>query len=642
MARRSRLRTREDKRRWLAIALFIVVTGVGGVLWYLLSSRPDVLDQLVGFLPLKQWQSSKSRDFIRGTIYDRNYKELAVSYERVSVYANIREIESLESVVVPLARVLEEPKSVIRERLHGSGLRLWLARDISQKQEDEIRQMALPGIFLHKEFVRYHPQKETAAHLLGFVENDTGLSGVEFYLNQLQAKHRIYEGEVEALEQVGEAIPGPDGRHLILTLDLKIQHILDQYVEKQIDLNAAHQIGVIAIEADTGAIVGYAQRPSFDPNRFHTYPETSFDDIFNQHVAVPESIKVFLRDVSLLESHSDAENMPWSIAHEKRKLGVQLQLWEKLGTARAELYDFISAPPSSPDRLAFDKTGTGHRDFETVPVMLTPLQLLTSLARSANGGKKIELHAADRYIARRNQEEYLLEHLQPSHEMLQLQANTIAEISYLLEAIGRNEQLNAVIVNGQSTSYSEENETSLYLRHHLSFALIPIPGPELILMAVSNGPGYDVPRKYGVDPTSEISRLIAPIAARQQVMKNLADMMKPRVQEEKNFMTSVSSDALEKDEKTGTQEVRGELIKMPNLVGMSLRKSLRLLQNSEVEIKVKGTGRVVGHDPPAGTDLLAGSLVVLHLQRDVVDGGFRNGDTDVSKNQQPNEKVNHE
>ena len=60
---------------------------------------------------------------------------------------------------------------------------------------------------------------------------------------------------------------------------------------------------------------------------------------------------------------------------------------------------------------------------------------------------------------------------------------------------------------------------------------------------------------------------------------------------------------------------------MPNLVGMSLRKSLRILQNSGIEVKVNGTGRVVSHDPPAGAPLASGTRVVLNLERDIVDGG---------------------
>ncbi len=620
MTQRSRLRTREGKGRWLVLLILLVAAGAGGAVWYSVYFRPDLVEQLAGPWVFKQWRTPVNRDYVRGTIYDRNYKELAVSYERVSVYANIREIKSLETIVTPLAAVLEESEDAIQQLLSGSGLRLWLARDISQRQEEEIRKLELPGIFLHKEYVRYHPWKESAAHLLGFVENDTGLSGIEFYLNQLQAGHRINPGKVEALKKIGDSIPGADGRHLILTLDLKIQALLDQYLDEHSEGEAGLSTGAIAVEATTGAIVGYAQKPSFDPNRFHTYSESVFSDIFNQPVAVPATFKQFLRDISLLESQGNGIALPWSIVAEKRKLGVQLQLWEKLGIARPEEYDFISAAAALSDRVAFDLTGSGHRDFETVPAMLTPLQMLTSLLRTVGGGKKIVLHVSDRYVIRRNQSEYLLEDLKPRQEKVMFQSGTPVGIEQLLTGIGTRESVRSVVIGGNSCSYGRQNGFQTFIRHAVSFALIPMPDTELILMVINSRPGYDVAGKDADQQTNEISRLIAPVAARQKVMKNLADMMKPKEQEEKNFSLS-DSQTSESAALSVQMEKKSDVLisKMPDLVGMSLRKSLRYLQNSGVEVIINGTGRVVSHDPPAGAALVSGRPVILNLERDEVE-----------------------
>ncbi len=630
MAQRSRLRTREGKGRWLLLFIFFVVAGVGGAFWYSAYHRPDLLEQLVGSWAFRQWRTPVNRDLIRGTVYDRNYKELAVSYERVSVYANIREIKSPDEISTPLSSILDEQEATIQQLLSGSGLRLWLARDISQQQEEEIRKLQLPGIFLHKEYVRYHPRKESAAHLLGFVENDTGLSGIEFYLNQLQAAHRVNPGKIEALDKVSDSVPGVDGRHLILTLDLKIQDLLDQYLAEYSGDNAGLAMGAIAVEATTGAIVGYAQTPSFDPNRFHTYPESVFSDILNQPFAVPAAFKQILRDISLLESQESSTTLPWSIAAEKRKLGVQLQLWEKLGIARKEAYDFISTAAVQSDRVAFDMTGTGHRDFETVPAMLTPLQMMTALSRCVADTKKIVLHVSDRYVLRRNQSEYLLEDLEPAGTTIQFQEGVPEEIEHLLAAAGKAESLNSVILEGNSYSYVRRNGLLEFNRHGVSSALIPMPDTELILMVVSSRPGYDVPGQYDEQPVSEISRLIAPVAARQKVMKNLADMMKPKEQEEKNFSVAESL-ILESSAHPDQVEAKPDVLisKMPDLVGMSLRKSLRFLQNSGVEVKINGTGRVVSHEPPAGAALVSGSRVVLNLEQDEVeDAGHSKGATD--------------
>ncbi len=256
--------------------------------------------------------------------------------------------------------------------------------------------------------------------------------------------------------------------------------------------------------------------------------------------------------------------------------------------------------------------------------MLTPLQMLTALSRSVSGGEKIVPHVSDRYVVRRNQTEYLLDDLKPDQEKLTFQNGVAAEIDQLLSAVGKMDQLKSEIIAGKSSSFRQQSGSKTFIRHYLSFALIPMPEPELILMAVSSRPGYDVPGRDDDRSMTDISRLIVPVAARQRVMKNLADMMKPKEQEEKNFSFS-DARTLQSEDLSGQSDNESDVLvtKMPDLVGMSLRKSLRLLQNSGVEVKVNGTGRVVSHDPPAGSELVSGTEVVLNLERDEVDGGGR-------------------
>ncbi len=115
--------------------------------------------------------------------------------------------------------------------------------------------------------------------------------------------------------------------------------------------------------------------------------------------------------------------------------------------------------------------------------------------------------------------------------------------------------------------------------------------------------------------------LVGDTAAEQceQVMKNLSDMMRPGEKEEMNYRLSpVQGQSLEDGPKDDGIE-----IEIVSFTGMSLRKSLRLLQGSNVEIEVQGTGRVVSQHPPAGTKLKPGARVTLILERDAVDPGYR-------------------
>ncbi len=616
MGKRSRLRTQSVGRRRLVVLVVLLI--VVGVVWgWIDSDRTLRLFKRAGnLLNPGTVQLTTERELSRGTIYDRNYKEFAISYERVSVYANIREIEDVNQVIGPLSAILETSESDLIGRMGKGRLRVWLARDISQDQEDEIRALAFQGIHLHREYIRYYPQKESAAHLIGFVERDTGLFGIEQFLNKLETRDRLKIGDTQDLLKTGETRPGVDGRHLILTLDVKIQRILEDYLKKLSAFSPRSRHGVLLMDASTGGLIGYAQTPSFDPNNFHAYSEERFTDLFNEKIAVPDVFKEFFRDLSLLESQAGPgrEPLPWSIGAEERKLGVQLQLWNKLGADGRLDFDFVSTPPAEYGAVPFKDGRREMKSLETVPEMQTPLQVLTAMTRALNGGYKITPHGSQRFVLRRNQQEYLLEDLDVKPPGGLLSEGVLAELPRLLEQIGRRGPLGSKFIQGMSRSIIEADVERLF-HHYLGVVLIPQKNPDLVMLITSTGPGYTVEQKEEFSPAGAAARIIGQTVALHQVMKNLSDMMTPAIQEDKNFSVS-SGDAPLNAPVRHDAAVETEMV---SLIGMSLRKSLRILQTSNVEIEIHGSGRVVSQHPPAGTRLKPGSRVTLVLERDPVD-----------------------
>jgi hypothetical protein len=619
MGKRSRLRTQNVGRRRLVV-LIAVLAAVAAVWAWLESERTLLLWEQVGrTFDLGENQPATDQELIRGTIYDRNYKEFAISYERVSVYANIREIEDVNQVIGPLSAILETSESDLYDRMGKGRLRVWLAKDISQDQEDEIKKLGFQGVHLHREYIRYYPQAESAAHLIGFVERDTGLFGIEQYLNKLEAGIRLKKDETQDLLKMGDTRPGVDGRHLILTLDAKIQRILDDYLTRLSAANPGNSFGALVMEASTGGLIGYTQIPSFDPNKFHSYSETNYLDLFNERIAVPEVFKLFLRELSLLESQGGnaEERLPWSVGAEQRKLGVQLQLWNRLGADGGVQIDFITNPPPETDAVVFKDDPAEQINFETVPEMVTPLELLTAFTRALNGGYEITPHGAKRFVLRRNQQEFLLEDLEKEPDSGLLGDGVGAEAGRLARLMGERGPLGSLILQGESRSVIESPVKRLF-HHYLGLILIPQVNPDLVMLITSTGPGYQVAQRQELSPAGEAKKIIAPIAALQQVMKNLSDMMSPKEQAEMNFRLQREQQRVEDSPKVEAIEMV-----MPSFEGMSLRRSLRLLQGSNVEIEVQGTGRVVSQDPPAGTKVLPGTRVTLILERDPVDPAYR-------------------
>ncbi len=620
MAPRSRLRTREGKRRWLVVVP-VILACTGGLVFLITSGYLEVPDSLRRTL---LFSTRLDQDLPRGIIYDRSYKELAVSYERVSVYVNVREIEGIGAIVTPLTSILEESEEDLRKRLEGDTLRLWLARDITQEQEDAIKALDLKGVFLHREHVRYYPNQEIGAHLVGFVEEDTGLSGVEYYLNSLQTTYRIGEQQAQKLTKLEESQPGTDGQHLILTLDLRIQRLLEDYLSS-LELDAENRrYGVMVMEASSGAIIGYAQKPSFDPNRFQIFPQNNFVDLFNQPMALPDELKIYFRDLSLLESQYSEEtaNLPWSITAEDRQLGVQLQLWEKLGTGKGQRYDFVSEPPELSNRVAKDQTGTMHRDFETVPVLLTPLQIVTAVARSFYDGSTITPHVADRYVLRKNQSEFLLEDLELEMSGNNLQPGVSAEVAKLLSAQGKKGSgpLDTLTVGGESISYTSVNKKKIFTNHRMKLGLHPAQNPELIFFGLVSENGYRVLQRNLSRFEQTFEDIYAPVVARQNVIKHLMSMMEPRELKTRNLRGGGGPGGEPQVIPTGGTKRKPLFItKMPDLTGLSLRKSLRILQGTGVTVTVKGSGRVVRQEPEPGTVLVSGATVIIELQPDRVE-----------------------
>ena len=619
MGKRSRLRTQGVGKRRLVVLLVLLI-GSGAVYgWYKHQQSPLLWEQVKKISGIGKDQFSSDRQIIRGTIYDRNYKELAISYERVSVYANIREIDDVNQVVTPLSAILETSESDLYDRVGEGRLRVWLARDISQDQEDQIRRLDLPGVYLHREYIRYYPQHESAAHLVGFAERDTGLSGIEQYLNRLEAKYRLKKDDTSGLLQMGDTRPGVDGRHLILTLDLKIQRILDGYLKKLSGSVPGFRIGALVMEADSGALVGYAQLPSYDSNKFHTYPEALFSDLFTEQIAVPEPFKIFFKDLSLIESQAQkiTPSIPWSVAAEQRKLGVQLQLWDKLGADNPEALDFTGPQPSESDKVVYQSAQDQQRDFESVPQMQTPLQVLTAITRAVNGGLQVTPQAGRRFVLRKNQQEFLLEDLLAENHKRVLSEQVSQQARDLFGLLGVPGPLGTRVLQGESTSYRKQESGSLH-HHYLGIAMIPLNKPELVLMLTATGPGYQAGGSRQISLTGEALDMIAPIVALQRVMKNLSDMMSPQEQEEFNFRIPLG------EKESGQEPVPQNLqTEMVSLVGMSLRKCLRLLQSSNVEIEIRGTGRVVAQQPAAGSVLKPGDTVVLSLAQDQVDASYK-------------------
>lgn len=213
----------------------------------------------------------------RGSIYDRNGAELAVSVEVDSAYANPRRMREagvqVRQVATTLAGLLGVDSQLIEKRLSADRHFVWLKRRLSPNESKAVRGLNIPGVLLTNEARRYYPNRELAAHVLGFADIDgQGIDGLELTLDtRLRGSAervpaiRDRRGKVVFSEQLldDRAAQGDD---VVLTIDKTIQHVAERELELAVRTFEAKAGSVVALDPQTGEILALANFPSFNPN----------------------------------------------------------------------------------------------------------------------------------------------------------------------------------------------------------------------------------------------------------------------------------------------------------------------------------------------------------------------------------------
>jgi len=604
MTRKTRIQVGAGRKRRLKV-LVVVLLVFAGI--SLLSVNLELLIPYLISTPSKSLESNKDSPFLRGTLYDRTYKELAVSMERVSVYALPREVGSLDDTANRLAPVLGRSKNELLLKLNNDSVRVWLARDISQEIEVKIRNLKLPGIFLGKEIVRHYPQKQSMAHLLGYTDKNRGLAGIEWHYNDLLENYGAHPDKVDGSADPEDAGEEKAGVHLVLTFDVKIQEKLEEAIKRLAAHRNTTQIAACVMEMSSGALVASGHYPSFEPHRFREYDKRSLENILLQPIAVPENIRRLLNDASLIryQFEKNVRMLPWSLVSEEVALGSQIRFWEDLSLSSSLQLDFAKDDAGNLEKKPLLPIGSPI-DFGAVPEVATPFQLLTGITRLLNDGKNIVPYVLDRVIDRKTEKERSFQRKIRSHESSMYYLGFSKEIRKLLTAQTNTGSFESRSLVGEMLAETSVNQGHQYVKNRVMFVYFPSDKSDLIflfvLKEIPNYPEKSLSTRYDIQ--KEVNGIIAPIVALQEVTVSSRDVMEVEDKEEINYqLLNIGGAVVEATPPTTKIRISSGESSMPDLVGLSLRKSLQLLQKKNVKIKVEGFGRVVKQDPAAGASL---------------------------------------
>jgi cell division protein FtsI (penicillin-binding protein 3) len=264
--------------RLVGFGLFILLLVIGIRIYGLQILQAKELRQILK----RQHEKTSTISPKRGTIYDRNGNELATSLKVESLYAHPYEIKDKKGVAQKLSSVLRTSSSKILKKLTSKNNFVWLRRKLSPTQLYQIEQFNIAGIGFVQESQRFYPNKEIAAHVLGFVGIDSqGLEGVEFaYEQTLKGKPGYVLVNKDALgrDLFPEGIRTVDslqGYDLALTIDKNIQYIAEKELNTAVQKAKAKAGIALVMNPWTGEILALAVAPLFNPNQIHNFsPET--------------------------------------------------------------------------------------------------------------------------------------------------------------------------------------------------------------------------------------------------------------------------------------------------------------------------------------------------------------------------------
>jgi cell division protein FtsI (penicillin-binding protein 3) len=224
-----------------------------------------------------QYEKSYTTRGQRGTIYDRNHGEMALSIDVTSIAANPAHISDAKKTSNTLSKILKIDSRDLDRKLGSEKPFVWLKRQVTPKEAKVVQDLKLSGISFQPEFKRFYPNRAIAAQVLGFSGIDgQGLEGIEYYYNSfLKSDDGDFKALTDALgrkfDAEKEPMPDYSGNNLILTIDRTIQYISEKALEDTVSEFSAKSGIAIVMNPETGAILALAHYPFFNPNSYRDF-----------------------------------------------------------------------------------------------------------------------------------------------------------------------------------------------------------------------------------------------------------------------------------------------------------------------------------------------------------------------------------
>ncbi len=258
------------RRSRLLLLVFVAVCGT-------LAARAFELQVLRHDFLLGQGQERQQRvvevPAHRGMLLDRSGAPLAVSTPVDSVWADPREFETARADWPRLAKALDMRHAQLARRVAGARERefVYLRRQVNPEVGAGVAAMAIPGVHLRREYRRYYPSGEVAAHLLGFTDiDDRGQEGLELafdeWLRGRAGSEHIVQNRLGQTIRRLQSEPAEPGRDLVLSVDKRIQYLAYRELKAAVRRHGAIGGSAVVLDVRSGEVLAMVNQPAFNPN----------------------------------------------------------------------------------------------------------------------------------------------------------------------------------------------------------------------------------------------------------------------------------------------------------------------------------------------------------------------------------------
>jgi len=595
----------------------------------------------------------------RGTIYDRNGEELALSIEVDSIFIEPGKMENPKPAAAQLAKALSLPAQAMRDKIASDRGFVWLKRQVSAGESAKVRKLDLPGVGFIKEHHRFYPNSEIGAQVIGFTGLDPqGLEGLELEYDSLvfgQGGFLVTERDAlgRSFGSGQYEVRGRSrGADLYLTLDKNIQYIVEKELAQGVKKAGARAGSVVVLEPASGRVLAMASQPDFNPNAFSEYRPNQWRNRTLTDTFEPGSTfkplllasalnEGLVRPGQIIDCEKGAYAVGGKVIHDHHaydKLTVRevLKVSSNIGAAKiakilerdrfySYLRDFgfgtktgidlpgevpgLVRPPSQWFEIDMAAMSFGQG------LSVTPLQLANAVAAIANGGYLMTPYLVERIVGDRGE---TIETRGPQVVRRVIDPQTAALMLDLMTGTteeGGTGTLAAIpgyrVAGKTGTAQKVDPVTGGYSvdkRVGSFVGVVPANAPRLVILVVIDEP-QGIP--YGGVVAAPVFAQIAAKTLRYLKVPPTGPMDVPPLPEAKVVRGAV--DPIDIPSLAGALGDLSGGRGMPDFRGMSLRQVLRGMEQLGLNIKLLGSGRVVEQSPLPGGPIRYGSEVWVRL-----------------------------